>query len=427
VLDRGHGASPRLRVNIAWAFLGNVVYTATQWGILVALARFGPPALVGQFALGLAVTAPIFLLGDLNLRVVQATDRNNNYTFGEYLALNLFLTPLQLLTIALITVTIDFDPQAARVILAVAIAKGVESTTVAFYGLFQQHERMDYVARSQIIRGLVGLLGLALTVSLTGSLPWGLVAMAFAWLLEFLLNDLLSARRILPGAGKLRPTFRFDRLSTLAAAAFPLGVDAGIKSLTVNIPRYAVQAFEGSTRLGIFASISQLTQLLGILTTALGNAVVPRLAVHIGDSNRKAFTSLMKRLFAIGAALGLASVVGVVLVGEHLLTFIFGPAYADVRVFLVLTVAASITTIHWTLGFALQSARRFVAYLVIDLLTAFFVTTGTLVLVPHFGIMGAALGLALGLTAGAGASMVAVLQTRNRLSQRPKNEPLGVL
>ena len=58
-----------LRGNFAWMLVGNGVYAATQWGVLVVIAKLGAPELVGRFALGLAVCAPVFLLSRLALRV----------------------------------------------------------------------------------------------------------------------------------------------------------------------------------------------------------------------------------------------------------------------------------------------------------------------------------------------------------------------
>src|SRR4051794_21289682 len=45
--------------NLSWVGVGNVVRGACQWGTLAALAKFCPVQMVGQYALGLAVTAPI--------------------------------------------------------------------------------------------------------------------------------------------------------------------------------------------------------------------------------------------------------------------------------------------------------------------------------------------------------------------------------
>ena len=67
-----------------WAVAGNATYAASQWGVLVALAKLGTPELVGQFAFALALTSPLVLFSQLNLRAVQATDAKHEYEFAEY-------------------------------------------------------------------------------------------------------------------------------------------------------------------------------------------------------------------------------------------------------------------------------------------------------------------------------------------------------
>jgi len=68
--------------NVTWSAVGNVTYAATQWGMLIILAKLGTPEMVGQYALGLAVTGPVFMLANLQLRVIQATDTRESHTFG---------------------------------------------------------------------------------------------------------------------------------------------------------------------------------------------------------------------------------------------------------------------------------------------------------------------------------------------------------
>jgi len=50
-----------LRVNFSWTLVGNIVYAGCQWGMLTVLAKIGTTEMVGQFALGLAITAPVFM------------------------------------------------------------------------------------------------------------------------------------------------------------------------------------------------------------------------------------------------------------------------------------------------------------------------------------------------------------------------------
>src|ERR1700680_3696421 len=53
-----------LRRNFAWTLAGNLIYTACQWAVLIVIVKSTTPAMVGQFALALAVTAPIMILAN---------------------------------------------------------------------------------------------------------------------------------------------------------------------------------------------------------------------------------------------------------------------------------------------------------------------------------------------------------------------------
>ncbi len=88
-----------LKTNFSWTLAGNVIYAGCQWGMLVILAKLGSPEMVGRFALGLAITAPVIMFTNLQLRSIQATDARGEYLFGNYFGLRLFATAIALLII----------------------------------------------------------------------------------------------------------------------------------------------------------------------------------------------------------------------------------------------------------------------------------------------------------------------------------------
>ena len=61
-----------LRANFSWTFVGNVVYAGCQWAMLVVLAKLGTPEMVGQFALGLAISGPVIMLANTGYRRLGA-------------------------------------------------------------------------------------------------------------------------------------------------------------------------------------------------------------------------------------------------------------------------------------------------------------------------------------------------------------------
>src|SRR5438046_6654370 len=93
------GDAASLRRNVAWALAGNLGYSACQWGVLVCIAKLGTAADVGQFALGLALTAPIITLTSLNLRLLQATDAREDYPVRPYQAARVIRNHLRLVCI----------------------------------------------------------------------------------------------------------------------------------------------------------------------------------------------------------------------------------------------------------------------------------------------------------------------------------------
>src|SRR5436305_1160496 len=89
-------ANASLSANFLWSLAGTLVFAGCQWGMLVALTKLGDAEMVGQFALALAITAPVFMFTNLQLRGIQATDARREYAFGDYLSLRLAMTALGL-------------------------------------------------------------------------------------------------------------------------------------------------------------------------------------------------------------------------------------------------------------------------------------------------------------------------------------------
>src|ERR1017187_7483394 len=115
--------SPRLRTTFTWTLVGNTVYAGCQWGMISFLARLGSTSAVGQFALAFAVTAPIFMLTNLFLRGVQATDARSEFRFGDYFTLRVIGTGAALLIVSGSMLFTHFDLMTRAVIMLVALAK----------------------------------------------------------------------------------------------------------------------------------------------------------------------------------------------------------------------------------------------------------------------------------------------------------------
>jgi O-antigen/teichoic acid export membrane protein len=389
-----------LRVNFSWTLVGNVVYAACQWGMLVVLAKLGAPEMLGQFALGLAISTPVIMLANLQLRAIQATDARREYQFGDYLALRLVLVGLALLAIAGIAAGSGYQQQTFLVILAVGGARAIESLSDICYGLLQQHERLDRVARSMMLRGGLALGALTVGMLLTGSVLVGTLGVALAWAVVLVGYDLRSSRAVAesqptpsaPAAG-MRPRWHVPTLLRLARLAAPLGVAMMLLAVNASIPRYLVGHMLGEQALGIFAAVAYIERAGTTVVSALGQSASPHLARAYANANSAAFRVLLGKLVLVGCGVGVGGVLVAVTIGEPLLALLYQPQYARADVFAWVMVAAGLWYIASFLGYA-ATASRIIAWQPVVLGgSASMVLAASLLLIPHYDLTGAALAM----------------------------------
>jgi O-antigen/teichoic acid export membrane protein len=409
---------------------------------LIVLAKLGSPETVGQFALGLAVTVPVMSFATLKTRLVQATDARREYLFRDYFGLRLITTALALLVIVGIVFASSYRRDTALIVLAVGIAKAFESISDVFYGLLQQRERMDRVAKSMMIKGPLSLLALSVGIYLTGSAFWGVVGLAVAWALILARYDVRSGALVLnptplPGGpvpdegdqkAVLRPSWELGTLARLAWLALPLGVVLTLDSLRANIPRYFIAHYLGEHELGIFAPMAYFKKVGHIVIIALGLSATPRLAQYYAARDRPAFRTLLLKLVGIGALVGGAGVLVALVAGREILTLLYRPEYAQHRaVFVMLMVAAGIDYVATFLDYGMTAARYFRIQMPLLAVVMGTATLACLRLVPSHGLRGAATAVILATVVRVGGSLVVVVHALRALhSHTAEDEHYGL-
>ena len=378
-----------LRRNFSWTFIGNAIYAACQWGMLIVLAKLGSPEMVGQFTLGLAVTAPIVMLTNLQLDIVQATDAKQEYAFSDYLGLRLIGTTIALVVIAIVTLWTGYSLQTSLVILLVGLAKAFESVSDIFHGLIQQHERMDRIAISLMIKGPLSLLLLGLGVFLSGSVVWGVAGLVIAWAVVLVACDIRNGTLILNRVPKIR--LNWKTLISLMWLSLPLGLVKMLLSLNSNIPRYFIEEYLGERELGIFAALAYLMVAGNMVIFALGESASPRLAKYYSARNLPAFRGLLIKLVGLAALIGGVAIIVAQFAGRELLTILYRPEYGlHQDLFVLLMVAGAISYMSSFLGYGMTAARYFRVQTPLFVIVTAISAIACLWLLPTQGLIGAA-------------------------------------
>ena len=388
-----------LRSNFAWVVSGNAVYAFCQWGMIIALAKFGNSLMVGQFSLGLAVVTPVLMLSNLNLRAVQATDAQRQFRFAEYLRLRLASTLAGLAIIAAIVRFGAYENRTAAVILALALAKAIETLSDIHYGLFQLNDRLDQTGRSMILRGTLAVAALTGGLYFTHSVFFGCIWVAVAWVVTLLVFDVRRGRRMVAyteSRAETEPSGRPRRIRLLFLA-LPLGIVTTIASITFHMPRYFIYARMGEHELGIFSALAYATASLTLVGDSLATSAVPRLARLYAGGRLGEYRTLLLRLVALGGAIGLAGLAVVHCIGARLLTIFYNADYAaHSRIFTALMGAAALHFAASMLTSGITSARYFRIQVPLYALVAASTAWGCARWIPAQGLAGAALGVTFG-------------------------------
>lgn len=393
-----------LKANFAWTFAGRFVYAGCQWGMLTALAKLGSPEMVGRFSLGLAITAPIIMFSQLQLRGVQATDARGEYQFGHYLALRLAATVCALVVISLVILVSGYRGETALIILGIGLFKALESISDIHYGFMQYRERLDFIAMALMIKGPLLLFVLGMTLKLTGNLFWAVSAMILPAFAVLAVYERRNVRLMIEDEhGSIRARWQWPRLASLAWLALPLGLVMMLLSLNTNFPRYFIERTLGERELGFFAALAYLLVAGNTIVSAMGQSASPRMARYFAGGNIRKYRALLLRLVGLGALLGLGGVTVAGITGKPLLTLLYRPEYALYNsTFVWLMAAGSLIYMASLLGYGMTAARRFRAQLPLFTLVTAVTAAASFYMIPRFGLNGGAIALSL----GAGAQII---------------------
>jgi O-antigen/teichoic acid export membrane protein len=373
--------SPSLRHDFAWTLAGNSVYAACQWGAVMALAKLSSAAAVGQFALGMAVTAPIFLFSNLSLRAVLATDGDGQLAFHAYLRLRLLTTMVALGLALTIAFAGGYRPETAVFIGVVGVSKAIESISDIYYGLRQLQGCMRRIAISMILRG-VGSLAVLIGILVTGGSPaTAVAATGIVWLAMLLGYDM---RRAVP-EGSSR------RLARMAKCSLPLGLTAMLLSFNTNIPRYFLGRSGNERDVGIYSALAFFVVAGGIVMNAIGQSVMTRLADSYREGRRKEFLRLLFHLAGAAAGMGALGLAVAAVAGREMLLLFYKSEYAEQATVLVLLMfSGAIQYFGSCLGFAITAMRLFRVQMWIHSATSVVTLACAWRLIQTWGLAGAA-------------------------------------
>ena len=397
---------------MSWSVLGQATSAISQWGILVIFVKYLDPDSVGQFAFALALAGPLFAFSNLQLSSILASDQSGEYAPSTYIMLRALTSLTAFLSLLVLIMVGSLGPTLGRAVLLIGLLKLCDSASDLMYGFLQQHERIDQVGLLQTLRGGVALAGVWWTVSLTHYVVPALVVLLICQVLLTTLVDFrvlrsqLATLDVLRALNPLHVEWRACR--RLLQTAFPMGLVIGLNTLNFNLPRYWIISSLGDAAVGVYAALSYVITGGNMAIGAIGQAAVPRLS-RLYRSDRGGFHRLLTRLSIPAMAAGLGGIAAAILASDHILTALYNTSFIPHRqTFIWIMVGAAILYVISLSGCALTAARVFSGQAWITLAATGSTAVACHVLIPSYGLVGAAIAMAIGFSVKLSGQIIAL-------------------
>jgi O-antigen/teichoic acid export membrane protein len=403
---------PSLRKNLGYSSFARAYQALTQFAVIALVARLGTAEELGLLTLSAAIVVPLFFLTSLGMKDIHTVDDLDRFSNADYVALRLLGGSVAILLSASIAV-VGYGHESTAMqstIVAFAVLRFFWSQAGLVHAMFQRVERLDLVALSIVVRCSLGLAVFALVFLQTGSL---VLALTFEALSAFAVYHFLD-RALLAGIGASvsradLASVRPRRLLQLLYWTLPLGLALWLGRAVGSAPPIVLEREAGLAAAGLFGALAYFHTGLSMLATGFHNATAARLRRHYRSGERRAFWRLTGKLLLVSAGLAAVALAGAWLLGVPILTLLYGPAYADRVLLIVIVGASSLGLLSAPLMTVIASAHAFRLRLAVAAVALAASVLASFLLVPALGVLGAAWALMVGFAVQLAAALTACL------------------
>lgn len=368
-----------------WLLSGNILFAFSQWLMLIMFSHFSNPIQLGYYSYALALTAPIFMLSNLQLRPLVVADLNleRKFSYSEYFSLRL-LTILFAIIVSLFF--IDWENNLAlSIVLVVVLIKASESVSDIIYAYYNANKKTKFISRSLAFKSVLVILLSFCILYLTQNIVYSLIATLIGYI--FVLGILDIRQNI----KHLREINFFDKkLKKIVKIGLPLGIAVMLISLQTNIPRYFLEHYSNVELVGVYTILYYFIVIGGIVINSVCQYLSPNFSEFYRDLKIDELKRIIKNSFFIALSLGVTGLVVSLFLNDFIIKVIYGNDYLKYAYLLpYIMIAGIFTFLSVVNGYLLTSLRLLKIQMPIFLILVCLTVIYSYLLIPVYGLTGA--------------------------------------
>jgi O-antigen/teichoic acid export membrane protein len=371
---------------------GKILGDLVTFLLFVILSRAYGQKGIGQYSFAIGLTGFFMVLGDFglyNFSIKEMSRRRDSLQafFGTILSTRLILS---IIVFSLLIAIIPFLPFSRDTKLIIAVIGAYQILNTLMTGstsVFVACETMHLAALLEFsLRAVIALVGIAI-ILMGGSLITVLVTFPIVTFGQVVVAFCLITKKY----GRPRLSLSWSATFSTLRDAMPYGLASLLRQTSTRSDVVFLGFFLGEAAAGIYNVAYRVVFPLLFLPHFAGVAIFP-LASKLYLSSRKDLESLFHRSMNLVILIGIPASAGIWLISEDLINLFFGKTFVEsAQILHYLAWLLLFAFLKSIMGFFLMACDRQVQWTKSWAITACINVTGNIMLIPLFGIKGAAL------------------------------------
>lgn len=388
-----------VKQNMIYNSLGSLFYLGCQWLVSVLVIKLGSYEAGGMLTNCINITNVLFTVSTFGIRTYQVSDVRELYSQTDYVSTRLFTGATALLgcMVYVLFAMGNASDEARLCVLLYMVFKLTESISDVLQAIVQKAQRMDYIFKGMLMRGVLTLGLFAGVMVLTKSLPIAIVAMALGAYGVIAFYEAPSAKGQIP----FTIQFNLQRILSLLKICWPLMLTSFFANAAITVPRTTLGTLLGDEALGYYGAVATPAVIVQTGSLLIFAPMINSFATSYDSRDKRNYVNYLLKTLAILAGFTAVMILGAFMLGEWGLTLIFGESirpYAYLLPPVLLT--ASLIAISQLFTEILTVSRRLQQIMIINLVSTGVSLALSAVLIKAQGINGVNLALLAALSAG---------------------------
>jgi Membrane protein involved in the export of O-antigen and teichoic acid len=378
--------------NTSFLLISQIISYIFTFFITIYAARYFGAGTFGIWSIALSITGIFGIFADLGMSTLMVREVSRDLSLSDKFISNIILIKviLSILTLGLIIITVNiigYPEIVKNVVYIVTVSVIMGSFSGILGAIFQANEKMEYISLSTILSSIVMLLGTAIMIF------YNLNIIFFAFF-NIISTGLVSAYILIKYVQKFSlPKLKidFDFWKPLIKESWPFGITALSGMLYNYIDSIMLSILQGSEVVGWYSAAYRLMLILLFVPNAVNTAIFPVMSQFYASS-KDSLKLMNEKYFKYMIILGVPLGVGVTILADKIILFIFGSGYTQSIVALqILIWTIVITFASAPFMQLLQSINKQLVITKISVISAVINVGLNLFLIPKFSYIGASL------------------------------------